>query len=154
MHVCVFLVNIVYACFHTGQACPVTQPTISTSVRCQSPTDITVNYTCNHAGGTIIWASTIFRSPGEFTTSFGSANNPDVLLDSGVTGVMAAEMHTTESDCINSTLTITGSNLLSLDGKSLTCREGGNSHTITISISELATDHTNITLRNVILLMS
>ena len=146
----VFLVNIVVTCarFHTGQTCPVTQPTISTSVRCQSPTDITVNYTCNHADIVIIWASTILGGTGEITVSTGSANNPDVPLDSGITGVMAAEMHTTGSGCINSTLTITGNNLISLDGKSLTCRQGGNSHTVNISISELATDH--ITLRNVI----
>ena len=124
-----------YTCFHTGQTCPVTQPMLSTSVYCQSPTGITLNYTCNHPGSTVIWDSSVFSSNGELTINVGNSNNPNVNLNPAVTGVIVGEMHSTDMSCINSTLTFTGSNLVSLDGTTLTCRPG-DSDTVTISISE------------------
>ena len=101
-----------------------TQPTITPDVICQvSPTLSQnplqgVSYTCNDPGGIIYWTGSIIAQ--EVTVSAQSGKT--VVSLTGVSGVSVTETHTTESSCINSTLTFTGNNLAALDGAVLNCR--------------------------------
>ena len=106
----------------TGQ-CPVSQPTIASQILCQvSPPPSQgppwgVSYTCNDPQSIVLWSSPAFV--GDFTVSRWSGSASPILTVSGVT---VTETHTSDSTCINSTLTFQGQNLNALDGLAISCK--------------------------------
>ena len=131
-------------CFcHTGQQCPVTQPTITAYVICPvSPPPSQgppwgLSYTCNDPGDFVIWSSSFIS--GDFGVTYMSGESIPSLT---VRGVYVIERHTSDSSCINSTLTFTGTNLTALNGTSLNCKSGpASSSTIRISIPGENSNH-------------
>ena len=117
------ITELVYS-FDTGQQCPVTQPTITSDVICQVSQQSSrsplwgVSYTCNDPGGTIYWTGSIIAHE----VTIAAQSGETVVSLTGVSGLSVTETHTTESSCINSTLTFTGDNLAALDGATLNCR--------------------------------
>ena len=120
------LIVYYYLIHHTGQQCPVTQPTIIPAVHCQvSPPPSQgppwgVNFTCNDPGGIIFWSGSF--TFGVAMISHASSAAP---IPVGVSGVSVIESHTTKPSCINSTLTFTGNNLAALNGATIICGNGG-----------------------------
>ena len=132
--------SVIFSVICTGSQCPaVTEPIITSQVICQvSPPPSQgppwgVSYTCNVPDGIIHWSSSILA--GDETITFGSSNiavNPSSNL-MGLVNI--AESHTTMPMCLNSTLTLTGTNLTAVNGESLSCRNNDNSKLRTITIA-------------------
>ena len=107
----------------TAGQCPVSQPTITSQVLCQvSPSPSQgpswgVSYTCNDPQSIVIWSGAAIVE--DFTVSRWSSGASPVLAISGIT---VTEAHTSDSTCINSTLTFYGLNLNALDGLAISCR--------------------------------
>ena len=99
------------------------QPTITSKVLCrvlpppsQGP-PWGVSFTCNDPQSIVLWSGPAIV--GDFTVSRWSGSASPMLTISGVT---VTEDHTSDSTCINSTLTFYGQNLNALDGLAISCR--------------------------------
>ena len=119
---------------HSGQQCPVSVPTISTSNDdlCQVVFQGLLSYTCTNDIGALAWSSDLFSS--SINVQAGSPVNLPSVTVNGVTLMVTENNNTT---CFNSTLTFTGnlSSLTALDDRTLSCFFSGDpTDTITISV--------------------
>ena len=106
--------------------CPVSVPTIVSSSSsddiCRVVSQETLTYTCNHAGSTIVWSSSVFDA--NYAVVVGVQLS---IPSSTVSGVTFTENNNNNAACLNSTLNFSGNltSLTALNGVTLNCTSGG-----------------------------